>query len=573
MEYPGDEVDSGAGAASLLGRAGLDAAFLTAMFDALQDGVLVTDEQGTIRMANNAALELFRYTAGQLLGQHISLVISLPAALSDPDPQPQSWYTGGITGRELAGWRRGSECLTLRLSVGEFMWRGQRLFVNSCHDITEQRRYTEHIAFLASHDSLTGCPNREQFLQALTQALQECRSRGHSLAVLYIDLDGFKAVNDKHGHRLGDLLLKRVAERLRRRLRDHDLLGRLGGDEFVVLAHLDNDPELAQRVAARLVASLQQPFSVEGLALQVTASIGISLLNGQQEADDLLDEADIAMYQAKLDGGDRVRVFSMALLERTEKAHRQLTALRRAVAQRQLELHYQPQFDMRSLRPSGLEAMLRWRSEQRLVMPEEFMPMAQAHGLAADIERWALQQACRDKAQLLAAGLLDARVTVRIGTALLRTPGFAQLVQQVLQENGLAPRHLELEVIEETAVDPSTPVRQNLLALAETGVSLGVGGFGTGHASLARLKGLPASTLKIDRLFTAGLPDNIGDRALTRAVVEMAAVLGMRTLADGVETVAQMACLQGLGCVLGQGCWYATPMPLPELGQWLEDLG
>lgn len=571
MKYPEDKVDKDADAVSLLERAGLDGTFLVSMFDALQDGVLVTDAQGTIRTVNQAALDLFCYTAAPLLGQHISLLMPHPATFSAADHQGQFWCTQG-SGYELTGRCRGGEYLVLRVSVGEFIWQQQRMFVSICHDITEQRRHTEHIAFLASHDSLTGCPNREQFLHALNQALQERRNVAHSLAVLFIDLDGFKAVNDKHGHRLGDLLLKRVAERLRRRLRDHDLLSRIGGDEFVVLVHLDGDAELAQRVAARLITSLQQPFSMGDLALRVTASIGISLLTGQQEADDLLDEADIAMYQAKLDGGNSVRVFSEALLERTERIHRELTALRRAVAKQQLELHYQLQFDMRSLQPSGIQALLRWRSEHGLIMPERFMPMAETHGLASDIERWALKQACRDKARLVADGLLDSRVTVRVGSALLRAPDFVPWVQELLRKNSLAPRHLELEVTEEAAIDTHTHARQSLLALTGAGVSLGLGGFGASHASLGRLKALPTSTLKIDRLFTAGLPDSIEDRAIIRAVVEIAAVLGMRTLAEGVESKAQMACLQEQGCMLGQGGWYARPMRLPELSQWLEKI-
>ncbi len=568
VREPGDRLETGAGVADLL-RADRDSEFLAILFDALADGVLVIDERGIIRSASRAALELFRYGADQALNQPVSLLMRLPA----PSGQESPWLAAQSVRREVTGLCRDGEERALRLGVGSLMWQGREMLAITCHDVTEQRRHTERITFLASHDSLTGCPNREHFLRRLTQALQQCRAAGRCLAVLFIDLDGFKAVNDRYGHRLGDLLLKRVAERLRCRLRDLDLLGRLGGDEFVVLAHLDNDPVLAQRLGARLVDSLQQPFSLRGLSVQVTASIGISLLTEQQSAEDLLDEADIAMYQAKLDGGDRVGMFSEALRERSAMASRQLAGLRQAVARGQLELHYQLQFDMHSLQPAGLQAMLRWRSEQGLVMPEQFMSAARAHGLASGIERWALQQACRDKALLMADGLLDARVAVRIGPALLRVPGFAAMVQGLLEEHGLAPRHLELEVIEESVMDTSAPARQNLLTLAEAGISLGVGNFGSGHVSLARLKELPASILKIDRMFTADLPDSITDRAIIRAVLDMAAALDVRTLAQGTDSVAQMACLQELGCTLGQGCWYASPMSLAELCEWLGEAG
>ena len=566
MGYPEDRVDKGTGMAGLLQQAGLDHGLLSTLLDAMQDGVLVTDEQGIIRAANRAALALFRYSTAQLLGRPVSLLISLPGPAAQP---AQGLLTARNTQREVMARCRDGESRTLRLGIGEFMWQERRMFMLTCHDITEQHRHAERIAFLASHDGLTGCPNREQFLRRLAQALRERGDAGHSLAVLFIDLDGFKAVNDIHGHRVGDLLLKRVAERLRRSLRGLDLLGRLGGDEFVVLAHLDNDPQLAQRIGTRLVASLQQPFSLEGLALRVSASIGISLLDGQQQADELLEEADIAMYQAKLEGGDRVRVFSEALRERTATARRRLTGLREAIARQQLELHYQVQFDMRSLKPAGLGAVLRWRFEDGPVLPEQFMPMAQAHDMAPDIEFWALQQACRDKAVLVTAGLLDARVAVPIGPALLQAPGFAGEVQGLLQEHGLAPRHLELELIEANIMAASLPVRQNLLALTNAGVSLGIGNLGTDPASLTHLKDLPVSTLR----FTAGLPDSIDDRALIRALVETAGALDMRTLAEDVQSVAQMACLQGLGCTLGQGGWYAPAMPLAELIPWLEGVG
>ena len=555
---------------------GVDSALAGAIFDAAVDAIMVINARGILQAANRATEQTFGFSADELLGKNISMLMPAPHAEAH-DGYLDNYCAGGERkvigiGREVMGRRNDGVCFPLHLSVGEFQRDGQRLFVGICHDISERRKFTERIAFLAAYDGLTGCANRHEFIQGLAMAMEACEVSGRQLAVLFIDLDGFKQINDNHGHRVGDRLLKLAAERFQKSLRDGDMLGRVGGDEFVASIMLESGAETAERVAARLIEALKEPFVIDTRVLSVSASIGISLYPDHgQSADEVMNEADIAMYQAKVEGGACIRLFDQALRERSERVYRLLSRLRKAISLDQFELHYQLQFDMQTLQPCGMEALLRWRDGSNgLVAPDQFIPVAQEYGLMPSIGRWVIRRACRDNAALIEAGLMDVAVAVNICAPLFSEAGFVALVRQTLRDSGLPAERLELEITEDVAMNASAQVLQTSVELHEAGVRLAMDDFGVGFSSLGRLKQLRFDKLKIDRSFVSGLPDNPSDQAIVQAILGIAQGLGMRTVAEGVETEEQLALLQAGGCSQGQGFWFARPMPLEELTEWLR---
>lgn len=553
-------------------------ALAEAIFDAAVDSIMIIDERGILCAANRSAQREFGYSKEELLGNNIKMLMPDPYA-REHDGYLANYHNSGERkiigiGREVIGLRKDGSTFPLHLSVNEFTSNGRLLFVGICHDISERRKSAEHIAYLAAYDSLTNCMNRRQLLAALGPALESCHEHQRHLAVLFIDLDGFKQVNDNNGHQVGDRLLKRVAELFRKSLRDCDILGRVGGDEFVVVAPLDRESsrEVAEILARRLIDALRTPVILDGLSLPVGASIGISLFPEHgQNADELVNEADLAMYQAKLNGGSGFHFFSQELRDRAEQTYRLLGRLRQAITLGQFELHYQPLFDMRTLKVAGLEALLRWRDGRgQLIDPGSFIPLAHEHGLMAQIDRWVISRACHDNARLIEDGLLDVPVAVNVCAPLFGENDFAGLVRDSLHGSNLKAHRLELEITEDVAMSVTSTVLENAQLLVSEGVDLVMDDFGVGFSSLARLKMLQFSELKIDRSFVNELPGSPGDQAIIRATVGIARGLGLRTVAEGIENEQQLLFLREAGCDVGQGFWFARPMPLEQLRVWLQ---
>lgn len=556
---------------------GLESALAGAIFNAAVDAIMVINARGILQAANRSAEGLFGFSSDEMLGKNISMLMPAPYA-QEHDGYLNNYSASGERkiigiGREVTGQRKDGSCFPMHLSIGEFRQDDHQLFVGICHDISERRKFTEHIAFLAKYDGLTGCANRHEFIEGLSTIIDACQTSGQKVAVLFIDLDGFKSINDNHGHQVGDRLLKMTAERFQKTLRDSDLLGRVGGDEFVVSIILDSKGETASHIAARLMESLKEPFVINNRALSVGASIGISLFpDDGLTADEVMNEADIAMYQAKVEGGGCIRLFDQALRERSEQVYRLLSRLRKAISLDQFELHYQLQFDMKTLQPCGMEALLRWRDGANgLVPPNKFIPVALEYGLMPTIGRWVIRQACKDNMMLIEAGLLDVTVAVNICAPLFSETGFCALVNQMLVSTGLPPQRLELEITEDVAMNSSVQILQTSDELHKAGIRLAMDDFGVGFSSLNRLKELRFDKLKIDRSFVSDLIENRSDQAIVQAILGMAKGLSMRTVAEGVETEDQLTFLREAGCSQGQGFWFAKPMPLSELIGWLQE--
>ncbi|ROM70570.1 histidine kinase [Pseudomonas brassicacearum] len=415
---------------------------------------------------------------------------------------------------------------------------------------------------LALHDPLTALPNRVLLADRIDQAMHRVQEQGGCFALMFIDLDGFKPVNDAFGHHMGDLLLRDVALRLREDLRSQDTLARIGGDEFVLLVQLA-EPDDALRLAARQVGLIARTFRVTEHDLQISASVGIALYPGNGEsAEELLMNADAAMYHAKGAGKNGYSFFDASMNSNARKQLQLLQDLRIAVEQRQFSLYYQPKFDAANGRPVGAEALLRWtHPTQGLLMPDTFIDLAEKTGLIIPIGEWVLNEACRQMREWYVLGYTDWRIAVNLSALQFCHTGLVQSVAKALETHKLPANSLTLEITETTAMSDADASMTVLQQLSDMGVDLSIDDFGTGYSSLMYLKRLPANELKIDRGFVRDLEHDSDDAAIVSAIVALGQALGLRIVAEGVETNVQQSFLTKLGCDSLQGYLLGHPLP------------
>ncbi len=414
------------------------------------------------------------------------------------------------------------------------------------------------LSYIASHDSLTGLPNRA-FLQQRLQEIEN-KSQAGSVSLLFIDLDGFKALNDAFGHNHGDGVIKTVGERITAAVRAHDLVVRLGADEFVVLVE-DHEAENVSPLAARLVAVIREPLELAGRTIRLSASVGISCSNdGLDRKSELLTYADLAMYQAKLQGGGQYCYFEPGMHAEAREKLILMQELPSAVEKGELELQYQPKFRATDLALVGVEALLRWRHPSRgLIGPNVFIPIAEGTGLILPIGRWVIDEACRQMAQWRRLGHDHWNVAVNLSALQLLDPQLSENVRSALRKYRLEPRHLILEVTESTAMKNIDASMRILQELHEIGVGISIDDFGTGYSSLMHLKRLPATELKIDRGFVRELTEGSDDGAIVSAIIALGKTLNLSIVAEGVETPEQQEFLTRIGCNSLQGFLLGRP--------------
>ncbi|NWD21661.1 EAL domain-containing protein [Pseudomonas yamanorum] len=540
-----------------------------AVFDCTREGVLVTDAQGVIVHVNRAFIEITGYQRDDVLGRQPSLFKSGRHSASFYQQMFQSLEREGEWSGEIWNRRKSGEIYpqwqTIRVIRDE---QGQLShYVAVFSDISAIKHSEHELAHLAHHDPLTDLPNRLLFTDRAEQALASAQIHKRGCALLLLDLDHFKIINDSLGHNVGDQLLKAVGERLQGLFGPGVTLARLGGDEFAVLAESCPQVVQAAALAQRILDAMKDPVIFDGHQLFISVSIGISLFPSDAlSAEQLLRNADSALFKAKSAGREGYALYTEELTAHAQHRVEMAGELRRALDQQELRVYYQPVHDLQDSRLIGVEALVRWQHPERgLVPPGEFIPIAERTGLIADIDAWVMDQACRQMCQWLAEGAPLTFLAVNVSSRLFARRELYGQVAKVLHDTGLDPAFLELEVTESAVMEDPEVALEQMHRLRELGLRLAIDDFGTGYSSLLRLKRLPVQKLKIDQGFVAGLPWDEDDAAIVRVVIALAQSMGMQVHAEGIEQVEQARFLLEQRCDLGQGYWFGRPMPAHEL--------
>ena len=551
---------------------------LLRMFAQSASGVMTCGQDGTVLLCSPVAADLLGAGAKDICGQPVDrwlaplIDISLVAG---PPIETGQWET-------LATRADGSE-FPVELTVSETLLDGTRQFILIVRDITDRKLTQERLSFLANFDSLTGLPNRVLFRDRLAQAMARARRSTTPMALMFLDLDNFKVINDSLGHAVGDQLLREVAELLKHCLRTVDSLARpgaddsftvsrLGGDEFTVIAEQLVSAEDAAMIARRILEALETPIHLLEHELHVSASIGISMYpTDDTDLDGLVRHTDMAMYRAKAMGRGTYAFFSDELSAEVAARLSLESQLRRALERQEFALVYQPKANLKTGEVTGVEALIRWHAPGRgTVPPDRFIRVLEDSGLILPVGAWAVRTACAELAAWDRAGLPPLSLAVNLSARQFRQPYLARFIEDALREAGVDPRRFELELTESLLMEDNEATSCVLAALADMGVRVAMDDFGTGHSSLSYLKRFDIDTLKIDRSFVSELPHNPEDKAIATAIVAMGQSLHMKVVAEGVETPDQARCLRDLGCHEMQGYLLSRPMPPDRLLPWLR---
>jgi len=546
--------------------------------NSIGDAVLTTDIAGCVTYLNLVAETMTGWRRSDALGRPLSEVFRIVDGASREvaaNPAERAMREDKIVG--LA-----SDCVLLRRDGVESSIEDSAAPIHNregrvtgavivFHDVSESRAMAAKMAHLAHHDFLTGLPNRVLLTERLAQAIGLARRRGKQVALLFIDLDFFKHINDSLGHVIGDRLLQAAADRLVSGVRKTDTVCRQGGDEFVILLSEIEQVEDAARVADKLLLAFANPALVDGHELHVSLSMGISVYpDDGLSAEAVLQNADTAMYYAKANGRNNYQFFRTDMNSRAVQRLFVESSLRRALKLGEFLLYYQPQIDLVSGAMTGAEALIRWQDPQLgIILPAQFVPVAEESGLIVPIGRWVLREACRQVRKWQDAGLATVPVSVNISAAEFRHKDFLAGVAQILAETGLAPHFIELELTESILMHDATSSASVLAALKAMGMKLAIDDFGTGYSSLSYLKRFPIDTLKIDQSFVRDVATDADDASIVGAVIEMGRNLKQRVIAEGVETSAQLDFLRAQHCAEGQGFHLGRPLTADAFGQLL----
>ncbi len=541
---------------------------------------IVFHQGGFITDANPPLLALLGYTLSEMLGRPALDFV----APGQRERVAEVMAASAEVAYDTALLHRNGHELPVEFIVRTMNFHGERLRMTIVRDLRDREQAQQRIQHLALHDALTGLPNRMAFDMRAQGLLAQAQARGEALALMFIDLDHFKRVNDSLGHPVGDVLLQTVASRITHTLRAQavdtapapvlrgaDLVARFGGDEFVLLLAGNPNPAAAQAVAAKLLAEIGAPLQVEGALISVTPSIGVALYpqHGCTPAE-LIKHADIAMYRAKQQGRAHCSFFEPAMGEVARAELAMESRLAQAIRDGEFLLHFQPQIALSDGRLLGVEALVRWQHPERgLVGPDEFIPLAEAHRLILPIGAWVLREALRCAVSWHASGLARVPVAVNLSTLQFQAPRFVEAVEQALADACATGSMLELELTERMLMDDVSSVREALQRLKALGVGIAIDDFGTGYTSLALLKHLPIDRLKIDRSFITDLPADAGSAAIAHAIVSLGKSLGLQVVAEGVETPAQREWVRSRGCDAEQGFIEGQPMAQGPFEAWL----
>jgi len=545
-----------------------------AVFESSRDAIMVTDAHGIIVALNPAFTEITGYQESEAVGRNTRFLRSdhhdrtfyqrLWNSLSQYDGWSGEIWNRHKDGQIYPAW--------LSLSTVRDENHNVTSYIGILSDLTRLKRSEEELEHLATHDPLTGLPNGRLLESRIEHAITQARRHQHGIAVMMLDIDRFKDINDSLGLNAGDQLIKEMAGRVVSSVWDSDTVARIGGDELVVIVEEINDPEIAARIADKLRQALSAPYTIDSQNFYLTTSIGISYYpdNGDS-AELLIRNADAAVYRAKDEGRNRVSFYSEDLSRSAMERLSLETELREALEHQQLELHYQPQIYLETKKLAGVEALVRWRHpEKGLIPPNKFIPVAETTGLIESIGEWVFAEACRQKCLWRKAGVDVPRIAVNLSAKQLGRGELIDAIRKTLALNDIAEGEIELELTETAIMHDPGKAAETLEAIACLGIEMAVDDFGTGYSSLAYLQRLNMNRLKIDQGFVRDIPDNKNNAAICRTIIAMANSLGMETIAEGIEELQQKDYLESEMCTIGQGWFYAKAMPAAELEKWLE---
>lgn len=553
------------------------------------EAIIVSDSSGKIVMVNRQTEKLFGYSRSELVGASIETLV--PERLRANHPAHRNTYIGLDTapikemgkGRELFARKKDGSEFPTEISLGPLKTKAGNFVICAVRDITERKLFEAQIQHQATHDALTGLPNRLLFHDILMHATAHARRTEKLLAVMFLDLDGFKNINDTLGHDYGDRLLKEIAQRLTTTLRgsdlvarDDDIIARQGGDEFTLLLQGVQIVENIIQIAERILAAVAVPFITDDHEMHVTASIGITVFPfDDTDIENLLQNADTAMYRAKESGKNNFQFYTAEMNALIRERMAIENGLRQALVRNEFVLHYQPQMDIKTGKMVGVEALVRWvHPEKGLISPAVFIPVAEESGLIVPLGEWVLRTACQQRKCWQDAGLPHVRMAVNLSARQFRDPHLAAMVAKILSDVELDPHsdHLELELTESLLMQNMERSLDTLHELHQMGVCLSIDDFGTGYSSLSYLKRFPIHTLKIDQSFIRDIVTEPKDAAVVATIVVLGHNLNLNVIAEGVETAEQLALVRDMQCDQVQGYYFSRPLPAEELEKLLREI-
>nr|WP_246589915.1 EAL domain-containing protein [Marinobacterium ramblicola] len=546
------------------------------VFLSSHEGVVIASLQGDVLAVNPAFTSITGYSQEEIRGQNLNILQSGRQSSGFYDEMWSAIQQRGFWRGEIWNRRKSGEIYPEWLTISTvFDEQGDPVnYVGVFSDISVIKQSQEQLEYLAYHDPLTALPNRAMMRDRLGHAVERLHRSGGQGAVMFLDLDRFKSVNDSYGHRAGDRVLREVARRLKTRLREGDTLARLGGDEFVVLLEDLVNPQSVAAVASDLIALFDELFDIgDGRHVSLGLSIGICLFpEDAGRTDEILQYADAALYQAKEGGRNTYRFYTDALTRSAREKLALEAALSLALEREEFVLHYQPLVRLSDREITGVEALLRWHHPERgMLAPEAFIPLAEETRLILSIGEWVLHQACRQLRSWLDQGLVLSTLSINLSPVQFHHQGLVDSIERVLRETGVPPELIELEVTESALMDPIGSVEERIARLKALGVRLAIDDFGTGYSSLSYLRRFDINRLKIARSFISSLEEGEVDQPLVTSIVTLARSLKLQVLAEGVERDSQLGCLSMLGCDFGQGYLFGHPLPPDELDLLMQN--
>jgi diguanylate cyclase (GGDEF)-like protein/PAS domain S-box-containing protein len=552
-------------------------AYIHAVLNNVSEGIIVIGEEGVIMTFNTAAEKIFGYEGAEIIGKDFNILISsehldLSGKYHRYIEEAERSAIFGVT-RELVGLRKNYSAFPLELRTSQLYIQDKLLFITTARDISDRKEAEQRISYMASHDSLTGLPNRTLLQDRIQQNLVHNRRRKLQAAVLFIDLDNFKIINDTLGHDAGDSLLQEAARRLTADVRSEDTVARQGGDEFIILLSSISNPQDAAVIAQKLLDSLMRPFKINGKELHVSASIGIAIFPDDGDTmETLLKNSDIAMYHAKESGRNNFQFFSARMNELAAEKQALSSDLHHAVERSELFLVYQPVVDMSEETITGMEVLLRWRHPLNgMISPDKFIPLAEESGVILQIGEWVIRSACQQITDWQKQGYEVPRLAINLSAKQFRQKSLADNIALILRESGIDARYIGFEITESMLVQNIDEVVEMLLKLSNMGLEISIDDFGTGYSSLSYLKRFTINKLKIDKSFVDDIATNPDDAAIVQAIIAMAHGLQMKVVTEGVETREQLDFLRLHGSDQYQGYLFSKPLPAAEMAAKLSN--